>query len=320
MDMKKRPLEDLFFAMYRGKQSFEHFAHCRVADLYEAANVNGRLVYKAEKELRAYHRFLNKFLFERLPIVSDVVFSYRKGVNAVDAVERHANSKFYFQTDLKDFFSSLAADDIRRVLYGAADVCVISDLSDWVDRIIELVTINGTLPMGFSTSPAISNACLYSIDRMLHAHCNSSGVIYTRYADDLIFSSADETSLASIYGFVSRALIDDFSGRLIINPAKTKYTRKGGKIKLLGLNILPNGRVTVDMRYKRDIEVRLYYYVKDRERFLRLMGEKEDEKAIKKFSGLINYVNTVDPAYLDKLRRKYGSTIVDMFIHKSPKL
>lgn len=50
------------------------------------------------------------------------------------------------------------------------------------------------------------------------------------------------------------------------------------------------------------------------------MGEVDDEKAIKKFSGLINYVNTVDPAYLDKLRKKYGLTIVDMFIHKSPKL
>lgn len=47
-----------------------------------------------------------------------------------------------------------------------------------------------------------------------------------------------------------------------------------------------------------------FYYVKDRARFLKIMGEVDDEKAIKKFSGLINYVNTVDPAYLDKLRKE----------------
>ncbi|MBD9633512.1 reverse transcriptase domain-containing protein [Pseudomonas sp. PDM19] len=318
--MKKRPLEDLFFAMYRGKQSFEHFANGSVGSLYESATVNGRVVYKADKELRAYHRFLNKFLFERLPVVDDVVFSYRKGVNAVDAVEKHAESKFYFQTDLKDFFGSLNRSDVRRTLGWAVDTCVVSDLDIWIERILELVTIGDSLPMGFSTSPAISNACLYSLDLILTAHCLDNGVIYTRYADDLIFSSSNEQALDPLFGVVCRTLESEFFGRLGINTGKTKYTRKGGKIKLLGLNVLPNGRVTVDMRYKKDIEVRLFYYVKDRARFLKIMDAADDEKAIKKFSGLINYVNTVDPAYLDKLRKKYGSTIVDMFIHKSPKL
>ncbi|AAG04104.1 reverse transcriptase family protein [Pseudomonas aeruginosa] len=318
--MKKRPLEDLFFAMYRGKQSFEHFANCSVEGLYEPVMVNGRLVYKTDKDLRAYHRFLNKFLFERLPVVDDVVFSYRKGVNAVDAVEKHAGSKFYFQTDLRDFFSSLTKSDVRRTLEWAKDVCVISDLDVWVERILKLVTIGDSLPMGFSTSPAISNACLYSLDGILKTHCLSNGVIYTRYADDLIFSSSNKQALDPLFGVVCRTLQSEFSGRMGINSQKTKYLRKGGKIKLLGLNVLPNGRVTVDMRHKKEIEVRLFYYVKDRARFLKIMGEVDDEKAIKKFSGLINYVNTVDPAYLDKLRKKYGLTIVDMFIHKSPKL
>lgn len=34
-------------------------------------------------------------------------------------------------------------------------------------------------------------------------------------------------------------------------------------------------------------------------------------------SGMINYISTIDEAYINKLKRKYGSTIVEMFLRKS---
>lgn len=77
----------------------------------------------------------------------------------------------------------------------------------------------------------------YTLDGILKTHCLSNGVIYTRYADDLIFSSSNKQALDPLFGVVCRTLQSEFSGRMGINSQKTKYLRKG-KIKLLGLNVL----------------------------------------------------------------------------------
>jgi hypothetical protein len=83
--------------------------------------------------------------------------------------------------------------------------------------------------------------------------------------------------------------------------------------------ILPNGKVSVDIKFKKEAEVKLHYYLTNKDKFTEITGP-DFNSAVEKISGQLNYVNTVDPGYLDKLRKKYGATIVDMFLHKSDKL
>jgi RNA-directed DNA polymerase len=107
-----------------------------------------------------------------------------------------------------------------------------------------------------------------------------------------------------------------FEGDLHLHRGKSKYLNVGGKIKLLGMVLLPNGTISVDASFKNEIETMLHLYLRDRERF-NTMLEAGPAKTEARLAGLLNYVNTVDQSYLEKLRRKYGTAVVDLFLHRS---
>lgn len=60
-----------------------------------------------------------------------------------------------------------------------------------MDLICEIVTLDDSLPQGASTSPSISNLVMARLDQRILKYCQAFNVNYTRYADDLLFSSID---------------------------------------------------------------------------------------------------------------------------------
>lgn len=316
--MNTKPLKLLFEAMYHGKYDVQDFLAGDIRKDFDVITVNGRTIFRTNKKLKTYHTFLNLFLFEKFKINSSVVFSYRKGVNVVDAVSRHALSKHFFQADLSNFFSSIDASLVRSTIEANVGDTPIADVQHHLDRIMELVLVDGSLPIGFATSPTISNACLFEFDNALQKYCDDKELIYTRYSDDLIVSSKRRDDLVGIEEIVKKFLTEFFGGKMSLNEEKTKFTHVGSKIKLLGMVILPNGKVTVDMKWKKQIEVFLHFYLKDRAKFF-LMVESDLASGLERISGYLSYINTVDKDYLNKLRKKYGATVVDMFLHHSAK-
>lgn len=318
--MNKKKLETLFEAMYHGKYSFKDFAEGDISPEYEKAKFKERTVYKTTRKLKTFHSFISLFILEYLNINSRVVYSYRKGLNSLDAVSKHAQSKYFFQTDIEHFFENLTTPLIRKTIISGSENSPASDIDIYLDRIIELVTLNGTLPLGFSSSPMLSNACLYDFDNELENYCTRNGLIYTRYSDDIIISTQDETAIQQIDKITEDLLQKIYGGQLNINKQKSKHTRKGNKVKLLGLAILPNGKVTVDIKIKNEIEVLLFHYINNRTKFLDHEKVGQDiTKGVDLLFGYLNYVSTIDKDYLDKLRKKFGATVVDMFLHRQKK-
>ncbi|MFL9938356.1 reverse transcriptase domain-containing protein [Paraburkholderia graminis] len=319
--MTKKPLAELFRAMYHGKYEFSDFIGEPLGSRYKALSVGrteaskDRLVYAPDKTMKIYHSFLNLFLFEYLDVNDRVVFSYRKGVNVVGAVRKHAHNKHFFQADIQDFFPNIDSMMVRSVIESAAARAPISDLMDHVDRIVELVTIDSALPIGFPASPLISNAVLHRFDDCFEDYCVAREMVYTRYSDDIIVSSQNRDDLNNLVAAIEGTLKSVGLVQLKLNPEKTKITSIGRKIKLLGLVILPNGTVSVDIKMKRHIETMLHFYITDSAK-LRDFSETDLSKATEQLSGYVNYVNTVDSAYLDKLRKKYGVTVIDTLIHQ----
>jgi RNA-directed DNA polymerase len=323
--MNKKPLEVAFNAMYHGKYDFHDFAEGDISGDYEEIEVGKqstykpkKLVLKTNKKLKAYHAFLNRFLFEYLLVNNRVVFSYRKGVNVYDAVSKHAANRYFFQTDIVSFFKSLDAELVRTAIRNSIDLIPISDIEAYLNRVVELVTVGNLLPVGFSTSPLISNSCLFDFDNKLESYCSSKGLAYTRYSDDIIVSSHSRENLSRIDEIVEAILKESFGEKLCLNFNKSRFTHIGNKVKLLGMVILPTGKVTIDKRIKNDIETKIYAYINDSSKFL-LLADGDINKEIERISGSLNYINTVDKPYLDKLRKKYGATIVDMFFYYESK-
>jgi len=317
--MNKKPLEVLFNAMHHGKYKYEDFLNDRVSENYSVKFVGRsskpREVLVPNKRLKAYLTFLNLFVFEYLPVCKEVVFSYRKGAAVVQAVEVHRKSKYFLQIDIKDFFSSIDRSLVEGALFNGWQSTPVLDLVPHGPRILDLVCVDDRIPLGFPTSSPISNAVLFNFDCRILDYCKSLGISYSRYSDDLIFSS-DSPNLEACLTNATALLASETSERLVINPAKTKFFQTGGRIKILGMMILPNEKVTIDSKIKSDLEVMLHFYTTDRAKFVdRVDGD--EKKGAEKTAGYLSYANSVDPDYVNRLRRKFGASIVDMFLHRT---
>ncbi|WP_422909910.1 reverse transcriptase domain-containing protein [Pseudomonas sp. MAC6] len=318
--MNKKKLEVLFEAMYHGKYSFKDFAESDISTEYTQFKVKERTIYRTTKKLKTFHSFISLFILEYLNINPRVVYSYRKGFNSLDAVSKHAQSKYFFQTDIEHFFENLTTPLIRKTILNNSENSPVLDIENYVERIVELTTLNNSLPLGFSSSPAMSNACLYDFDNELEKHCIQNELIYTRYSDDIIISSQNQEKIEPIESTIELILNKYHNGQLNLNKQKSKHTRKGNKVKLLGLAILPNGKVTIDIKIKNEIEVLLFHYVNNRDKFLDHEKIKQDmTKGVDLLFGYLNYVSTIDKDYLEKLRKKFGATVIDMFLHRTKK-
>lgn len=319
MTIAKKPLNTLFEAMFHGKRDFADFMREVSEDDLKRVHIRQgnkqREVINPSERLRTFHNFIHLFLVDFLP-VHETVFSYRKKVSARAAVAQHAKSRYFFVSDIESFFPSITRDIIRNTITSAMAEIPIADLSDHLEHLLDLLCVDNMLPMGFSTSPALSNAVLYPFDVAFQERCKQLGAIYTRYADDIILSSGERAIVETAEEFLNDYLDSMFEGKFHLHRGKSKYLHRGGKIKLLGMALLPNGTITVDPSIKNEIETKLHMYLRDRERF-NMMQEGDSAKAEARLAGQLNYVNTVDQLYLEKLRRKYGVAVVDMFLHRS---
>ena len=316
--MQAKSLQFLFDAMHHGKYDFEDFLFGSIDTCYTTTQIKHRNVYRPNKKLKAYHTFLNTFLFEYLDLNEQVVYSYRKGVNPHEVALAHASGRAFFQADIENFFGSIDRALVKATILSQRNRVPISDLGSHVERILDLTTICGVLPVGFPTSPSISNVCLTPFDNDLENYCRAANLVYTRYADDIVISGESREALRGVESKLDALLTSHFAGNLRLNSSKRKLTSIGRKVSILGMVVLPNGRVTIDMEVKRRVEVLLHFFIRNRKRFLAIVDGDMDS-GIRELCGYITYINSADRAYLEKLRHKFGATVVDSFLHRSVK-
>jgi len=106
-----------------------------------------------------------------------------KGRSNITNAKPHQGKKYVFTTDLKDFYPSIKAKKIHETFiklgYNKQFAFYITKLTTW----------KGELPQGTPTSTHISNIIFIETDYRLLKLCEENGITYTRYIDDLTFSS-----------------------------------------------------------------------------------------------------------------------------------
>ncbi|MDR3572192.1 MAG: reverse transcriptase domain-containing protein [Candidatus Pacebacteria bacterium] len=173
----------------------------------------------------------------------------------------HIKSKFVLNLDIEKFFPSITETRVRGVL-RALDVD--SRVAEVVARIC---CNNGQLPQGAPSSPVLSNMICFRMDRELLEIAKDSHSIYTRYADDITFSSYQP--LSSLFdgalpppGPVAPNLLAPKLRRAFetnsftINPAKAHYADRHSRRTVTGLKI--NEALNVDRNFVRNIRAALY--------------------------------------------------------------
>lgn len=115
------------------------------------------------------------------------------------------------------------------------DYCEKVGYNSLFNRVIELCTYEGFTAQGFPTSPVIANMVLRGFDQTMDAHCFDNNITYTRYADDLAFSSKTHTKEELKKAVMQKAYRHLFAYGFKANKKKTVFKSKSGRLKICGV-------------------------------------------------------------------------------------
>ena len=194
-------------------------------------------------------KFLQKTLANTLQLVysqhlPDCVHGYVSQINPtvgprniLTNARSHQFSDYLLNLDIEKFFPTV--DSIRIMELWR------SWFPEMPDETQQLLTILCThknhLPMGAPSSAVLSNMCMKDLDKKLMEFCKGKNIIYTRYVDDMSFSS-DDPSLAEMDEPIQK-LVNEYGFN--INLGKRKYYPKEAAKHITGL-ILHQEEITVE--------------------------------------------------------------------------
>ena len=260
-------------------------------DYYTIVRINNRTISVPSPSLKHKQRyFLNAIKW---------VYPYK--ISTLDCAKIHCGKKWILKMDIKEFFSSIPFDDIQNVIMNVLKY--INKQDEFINHII-LTTIDNKLPTGAPTSPYLAEMCFNEVDKTIRNTCYLHNIDYTRYVDDLTFSSDCKESLKFIEKRVAEIL--SYSGYKI-NPKKTKYISSAKQQNILGL-VVNDNKIRLSNDFKRKIRAMLHQYyfrfkmsgnttIKD------LKYLAWDEKRTFSLFGYLNYIKSVDYEYYLKLEK-----------------
>lgn len=228
-------------------------------------------------------------------------FGYVRGKNIAENAACHTGHRLLITTDIRGFFPSISAERVLR-LFEAAGVPPAAS-----EPLSRFLTIAGTLPLGLASSPTIANAICVSLDDELQALAAANGATYSRYADDLTFSSdqqlPDENSIRSI---VER---HDFE----LETSKTRISKLGQAHYVTGLSISDPLRPHVPKLTKRRLRQELYYATKyTLGGHLKRLGATDvasQQRELNRLDGMVSFVAHHEPNLAPLLKSRWKAIL-----------
>jgi RNA-directed DNA polymerase len=175
-------------------------------------------------KLKVVQSIIKNKILTPIPLPDAVHGGVKRRSNITNA-KPHQGNKFIFTTDLQEFYPNITS---QRVYVTFCDFFS-PHFSHWLTK---LTTWKYELPQGTPTSTHIANLVFLKTDLELIQLCNSNNITYTRYVDDLTFSSQQDFRhvLADILKIVT-------TNQFKISNRKTRYK---GKQTITGIDVFPN--------------------------------------------------------------------------------
>jgi RNA-directed DNA polymerase len=147
--------------------------------------------------------------------------------NILTNAKLHCGKKYMVNIDLKDFFHQISRIRVAGI-FRSAPFEFNTEVSGFLS---ELTTYNDRLPMGSPTSPALSNFAARDLDADLLDYARQNKLMYSRYVDDLTFSSHSPISIEQYY------TIQDMIGKkgFTMNMEKVKWMNEQDEKTVTGL-------------------------------------------------------------------------------------
>ena len=243
-----------------------------------------RTLHAPIKGLKEFQKALNLIL-QCLHQPHKSATGFIVGKSIVDNARIHVGQFYVYNLDLKDFFPSIdksriwgrllappfnlnTSDERKKI---ANMIAGLSCTPMEVERFVEnewIKTTTSVLPQGAPTSPTLTNAICEKMDIRLSGVAKRFGLNYTRYADDITFSSKHNiyeiapNSFEKI--FVANSSFDKEVRRIIadqnfhVKESKVRLQKDGYRQEVTGLVV--NDKINVTRRYIKQLRQWLYYW------------------------------------------------------------
>lgn len=266
-------------------------------------SIGRRLIAQPSQELKRIQRLFITLV--DLPVHSSAM-AYKKGASIKENAKLHKNNRYLLSMDLRNFFNSITPDIFWKACNQQDKLVNISDANrKLITRLLfwsPMKNLSGklVLSVGAPSSPMISNFVMYQFDLELAKFCEERKIIYTRYADDLSFSTNLKDILFDIPDFVKQVLKNIFSNDLLINQRKTVFSSMAHNRHITGITINNNSELSLGRSRKRYIKSLVF----------RFKNKDLDENECEHLRGLLAFAHHIEPEFIDRLGTKYGTIIM----------
>jgi RNA-directed DNA polymerase len=204
-------LERLFLCVQNPEQEYKTF-------LIPKKNGKTRIIHAPNQFLKSIQQKLN-YAINLIFIPTASSHGFIKKRNIITNACVHVNKRYIYNLDLEDFFSSIKFGRVKKVL-----TLLPFNFDDNIAELIaKLCCYAGALPQGAPSSPILTNIICKKLDNRLTYFCEKRNITYTRYADDLTFSSNEKVfSLGLKHKIKNIISIQNF----IVNNDKERFQTK----------------------------------------------------------------------------------------------
>lgn len=261
-----------------------------------------RLIAQPSQEAKFIQRVLVEELRGFFP-VHKAATAYEKDTGIRLNALRHKNSRYLLKMDFKNFFPSITPE----LLFMVANDCGIQ--FNVIDRILleNALFFRSTrrsklrLSIGAPSSPFISNFVMNKFDENVMAYCVPRNISYTRYADDLTFTSREKGVLFEMPNIVKENLVKFCFGKIRINSDKTVFSSKAFNRHVTGIVLTNDDQLSIGRARKREIASLINSF-----KFGRL-----EPDACLRLKGLISYAHHIEPDFIARMKRKYSEDLIN---------
>ncbi len=214
-------------------------------EISEPAYALKRIQNQLNKYLQAYYlcikpEFIHGFVINP---------NYKASIcNIAQNAKPHVGKKHLLNMDIQNFFPTISATRVRNLFSSS----YFRNNIHMATALALLTTYKGKLPVGAPTSPVISNFVCIDMDTELFEYCKKNNITFTRYADDMSFSS--DSPFNNVIIDALKSIIEKHGFQE--NPMKTRLSGANRKQTVTGLVV--NQKVNVDRKFIRKVRAMMY--------------------------------------------------------------
>lgn len=235
-----------------------------------------RIIHEPAPELKAKQRSILNWLQARGIKPSYYAYGFIRGRSTVKHARLHVGKKIVLKLDIEDFFGNTKSSMIKVALRK-------EKLPDgYINEIIETCTYKNSLPQGSPASPFLSNIVLTDMDSRLAGLAMKYKATYSRYADDMCFSSNDPALNKMLKAI--EYVVNQCGYKL--NSRKTKVLRRNSRQIITG--VVVNEKANIPRSLLRTTRARLHN--------LKMSIFKKlafDEEELEKLRGMVSYFSVI---------------------------